>query len=86
MVKHQTPPKVLLLPQAMSLVQQKRRGSLDIPYCCLTECIRAGPGQGPAQGSWRFGVLMQQSFLSQRESQQEAERQRRMWGLENGTA
>lgn len=68
--------------QAMSLVQQKRKGSLDIPYCCLTECIRQSPGHGP----WHYGVLMQQDFLSQRESSHEAHRQRQLWGLDNSTA
>ncbi|KAK9805310.1 hypothetical protein WJX73_000428 [Symbiochloris irregularis] len=67
---------------ALSLVHQKRKGSLDIPYCCLTECIR----DGPDQDSWQFGVLMQQDFLTQKEPLEEAQRQRRMWGLDDSTA
>lgn len=68
--------------QALSLVQQKRKGSLDIPYCCLTECIR----DGPSSDGWHYGVLMQQDFLSQKELPEEAQRQRRLWGLDDSTA
>ena len=68
--------------QALALVPQKRKTTFNIPYCCLTECIRESPGRG----EWRHGVLMQHDFLSQQESREEAERQRRIWGFDSEKA
>lgn len=68
--------------QAAALVKNKEVGSRNIPYCCLTECIR----EDQRQWRWHFGVLLQQDFLTHAESAEEAQRQRQLWGLENGSS
>lgn len=67
---------------AAALVKNKEVGSRNIPYCCLTECIR----EDQRQWRWHFGVLLQQDFLTHAESAEEAQRQRQLWGLENGSS
>ena len=68
-----------MLLQATALVTNEKC-SLHIPYCCLTECIRDG------QGGWRYGLHMDQEFLSRKQEKSDADKQRELWGLTSDNA
>lgn len=47
-----------------------RRG--DMTYCCLTECVSTN-------GKWKFGAFMEDNFLFEKQSSDEAQRQQLTW-------
>ena len=69
---------ILCFLQATALVTNQKC-SLHIPYCCLTECIRE------CDGEWTYGLHMDQEFLTNKQEKSDADKQREMWGADNGS-